>query len=244
MTATPSLSNVRPVADDGTAKPQQVQAMFDRIARSYDLLNDCISFGMHRVWKRQACALLQLKPGDAVLDVCSGTGDLIGYLLPHVKQNGQVTALDFSDQMLEMARSRFEDYDNVLFRQGDATQLPYAENAFDGVIVSFGLRNVVDIPRAISEMARVVKPGGWVVNLDTCPEPALPGYWFYFSCVMPVIGRILSMDPTAYRYLAESTRHFLTPAQLKTEFEKAGLVNVSSRTMMMGSVSLQAGRKK
>ena len=192
---TQTLSQVIPKQGDASPKAAQVQGMFDRIARSYDLLNDCISFGMHRLWKREACKLLNLKHGDHVLDVCSGTGDLIAYLQPHVSDNGQITALDFSEQMLEMARHRFGQSDNVLFRQGDATSLPYAEDAFDAAIVSFGLRNVIDIPCAIREMTRVTKPGGWVVNIDTCPEPKLPGYWFYFSLIMPVIGRVLSMDP-------------------------------------------------
>src|SRR5262249_1306245 len=153
---------------------------------------------------------------------------------------GQVEGLDFSENMLAVARGRFAQEPRVTLTQGDALNLPYADNSFDGAIISFGLRNVTDIPKALSEMHRVIKPGGWMVNLDTSPTPLLPGMRFYFSRVMPLIGGMLARDEQAYRYLSESTRHFLTPAQLKNAFEKAGCVEVDSRTLMLGSVSLQA----
>lgn len=232
-----------PSSDKHQQKAGQVARMFDRIAGTYDLLNDCISLGLHRGWKKQACTLLQLTPGSRVLDVCTGTGDLAGRLSRIVGPGGQVDGLDFSEEMLAVARTRFADLSNTCFTQGDATALPYEDNAFDGAIISFGLRNVVDIPRTLSEMARVVRPGGWVVNLDTCPEPKLPGYWLYFKYVMPMAGRLLSMDPGAYSYLSESTQHFLTPAELKQAFETAGLANVRVKTLAFDSVSIQAGQK-
>jgi demethylmenaquinone methyltransferase/2-methoxy-6-polyprenyl-1,4-benzoquinol methylase len=151
--------------------------------------------------------------------------------------------LDFSEEMLAIARKRFSQQPLTSFQQGDALALPFEENVFDGAIVSFGLRNVTDIQKAINEMARVVKPCGWVVNLDTCPNPNLPGYWFYFSQVMPRVGRLLSMDPTAYNYLSDSTKHFNNPDQLVSCFQNAGLMNVFKRSMAFGTVSLQAGQK-
>lgn len=239
-----SLQTVLPdPRQSGTAKAAQVRQMFDRIAGSYDTLNDCISMGFHKRWKRLACRKLHLKPGAHALDVCTGTGDLVGYLLPLVGSQGCVEGLDFSENMLSLARKRYYTLPNVNFTQGDALNLPYPDNTFDGAIISFGLRNVTDIPAALREMNRVIKPGGWMVNLDTSPTPMLPGMNFYFSRIMPVIGGALAKDKQAYRYLSESTRHFLTPAQLKDAFLNAGCANVTSETLMLGSVSLQAGQK-
>ena len=146
--------------------------------------------------------------------------------------------------MLTIARQRFLDYDAMVsFEQGDAMALPFDAHQFDGAVVSFGLRNVADIPQALSEMVRVIKPGGWVVNLDTCPTPTIPGLSWYFTHVMPRLGQLFSKDLTAYRYLSKSTRHFLTPAQLVTCFHQVGLQNIASKTMGLGMVSLQAGQK-
>lgn len=240
----PSLSKVLPApASPEQPKDAQIRQMFDRIAGSYDQLNSLISLGFHRHWKRRACALLQLPPGARVLDVCTGTGDLIGTLLPQVGPHGQVEGLDFSENMLAIARQRFQSAINVTLTQGDALALPYPDHHFDGAIISFGLRNVTDIPRALAEMHRVIKPGGWMVNLDTSPTPKLPGMRWYFSRIMPLIGGAVARDVQAYQYLSASTQHFLTPTELKAAFEKAGCRNVSSQTLMLGAVSLQAGRK-
>lgn len=239
-----SLSSVLPNPEQGEAsKAAQVQDMFNRIAGTYDSLNTCISMGFHKQWKKVACQKLQLPIGGRVLDICTGTGDLIDYLLPLVGPQGQVEGLDFSEKMLAVARERFAQQPNVTLVQGDALALPYPDHYFDGAIISFGLRNVVSIPQALAEMQRVIKPGGRMVNLDTCPTPKLPGMSFYFSKIMPLIGGMLAKDPQAYQYLSESTRHFLTPQQLKAAFEQAGCVQVSAQTLMLGSVSLQVGQK-
>lgn len=240
-----TLSNVVPNPQQADLqKDVQVQQMFDRIAGTYDQLNDWISMGFHKSWKRLACKKLQLQPDDRVLDICTGTGDLISYLLPRVGENGQVDGLDFSEKMLDVARHRFQNQPQVKLLQGDALALPYEDNTFDGAIISFGLRNVVDIPKALMEMYRVIKPGGWMVNLDTSPQPLLPGMKLYFSKVMPLIGGMLAQDQQAYQYLSNSTNNFLTPTQLKAAFEAIGCKNVSSQTLMLGSVSLQAGQKR
>lgn len=239
-----SLSSVLPnPSQSSTNKASQVQDMFNRIAGTYDTLNDWISMGFHKQWKHAACRKLQLKPGMKALDVCTGTGDLIGYLLPLVGAGGTVDGLDFSENMLSHARHRYQNQPNVTLTQGDALALPYPDDYFDAAIISFGLRNVTDIPQALREMRRVIKPGGWMVNLDTSPTPLLPGMNFYFSKIMPLIGGALAKDSQAYQYLSESTQHFLTPAQLKEAFEAVGCVQVSSETLMLGSVSLQAGQK-
>jgi demethylmenaquinone methyltransferase / 2-methoxy-6-polyprenyl-1,4-benzoquinol methylase len=238
------LSNVLPDPHQGnTSKASQVQEMFDRIAGTYDILNDWISMGFHKQWKSLACQKLQLKPNHHALDICTGTGDLIAYLLPLVGPQGTVTGLDFSENMLHQARQRYQNQPQVSLMQGDALALPYPDNQFDAAIISFGLRNVTNIPQALAEMYRVIKPNGWMVNLDTSPKPLLPGMSFYFSKIMPLIGGMLAKDTQAYQYLSESTRHFLSPAQLQTAFENTGCIQVTSQTLMLGSVSLQAGRK-
>lgn len=237
-----TLSESSKPASKGDHRAAKVSAMFDRIAGTYDLLNDCISLGMHRGWKKTAVKALQLKAGSTVLDVCTGTGDLVQYIQPAVTESGSVVGLDFSPEMLEVARHRFSGVNNVSFHLGSALELPFEDNQFDGAVISFGLRNVDNIEQAIAEMARVVKPGGWVVNVDTSPKPWLPGFWWYFSKVMPVIGGLFSSDKEAYTYLFESTRDFLTPEQLKAVFETNGLSGVKVKSMAFGSVSCQAGQ--
>jgi len=216
--------------------------MFDRIAPTYDLLNNCISLGMHRHWKALACKSLSVKAGAHVLDVCTGTGDLISLLRSEVGHMGQITGLDFSGNMLALARQRTPETDQLRFIQGDAMALPFDDQTFDGALVSFGLRNVASVPQVLAQMARVVKPGGWVVNLDTCPNPNLPGYRWYFNTVMPWLGQRLSNNPTAYTYLAKSTEGFYTPTQLVEMFQTAGLQNVSATGLAFGAVSFQAGQ--
>jgi len=234
---------VKQPAVKGQHRSAAVQSMFDRIAKTYDMLNDCISFGMHRSWKQQAVKALTLRPGHHVLDVCTGTGDLVTPLNTAVGQTGQVTGLDFSEQMLAVARQRFRHNARIAFVQGDALHLPFEDNTFDGAVVSFGLRNVEHIDQAVAEMARVVKPGCRVVNLDTCPKPKLPGFWLYFSLVMPLMGRLLSTDPVAYRYLFESTKAFVSPSEMASLFQQAGLTDVQNNTLAFGSVMLQSGLK-
>lgn len=223
-------------------KSVQVQRMFDRLAPRYDQLNDWMSMGIHRFWKQLACRKLQLQPGARVLDICTGTGDLTGILHKIVGDTGFVEGLDFSHDMLAHARQRFQQ-PNIRFTQGDALALPYPDQSFDGAIISFGLRNVTDIPQALAEMHRVLKPGALMVNLDTCPTPEWPILDLYVSQVIPRLGRLLAGDEAAYRYLSESTRHFLNPAELQLAFETAGCTAVESTTLMFGLASLQVGRK-
>jgi demethylmenaquinone methyltransferase / 2-methoxy-6-polyprenyl-1,4-benzoquinol methylase len=225
------------------AKHSFVQALFNRIAPRYDLLNDCISLGLHRQWKRKACQRLRLTEGQQALDVCTGTGHLIHYLLPMVGPTGGVTGLDFSEAMLAVAHRHLDDRPQVRLIQGDAMALPFEDQVFQGAIVGFGLRNVVNVDRAIAQMVRVVKPGGWVVNLDTTPVPALPGFWWYFERVMPLVGKVLGGDKSAYQYLHDSTRNFATPAQLATMFESHGLVNVSVEPLAFGAAAIVSGQR-
>ncbi|MEB3206970.1 MAG: bifunctional demethylmenaquinone methyltransferase/2-methoxy-6-polyprenyl-1,4-benzoquinol methylase UbiE [Vampirovibrionales bacterium] len=249
-TQSPSPQPVVLAAEPRQDKPQSIAAMFNAIAPRYDVLNDVISLGMHRHWKQKACRLLALKSGDRVLDVCTGTGDLAGILAGMVGEQGEVVGLDFSEDMLAVAQKRFASRFNLQWRQGDALNLPFqdatsddnaADNAFDAAIISFGLRNVANIAKALSEMRRVVKPSGRVICLDTVPNPALPGFRWYFRNVMPQIGKWLSPSQAAYGYLNASTEGFLSPAELQKAFEKAGFSNVQTHFVGFGAAAITVG---
>jgi demethylmenaquinone methyltransferase / 2-methoxy-6-polyprenyl-1,4-benzoquinol methylase len=220
-----------------------VQNLFDGLATHYDPLNQVISLGMHWGWKKKAIQALNLSQGDAVLDVCTGTGDNLGLLFNSVGPDGQVTGLDFSANMLGIARQRYQGMPTVLLQQGDALALPYEDHCFAAALVTFGLRNVENREQCLAEMQRVVKPGGWVVNLDTTPDPWLPGFNWYFQQVMPKLGKLFADNEEAYRYLATSTTGFLSPKMLIALFEKIGLQSVYHKRMALGSVALVAGQK-
>ncbi|MFM7389764.1 MAG: bifunctional demethylmenaquinone methyltransferase/2-methoxy-6-polyprenyl-1,4-benzoquinol methylase UbiE [Vampirovibrionales bacterium] len=221
-----------------TEKPQFVQQLFNTIARRYDLLNDCISFGMHRFWKSQLCRSLKLQTGHHALDVCTGTGDLIRYLLPQVGPEGRVTGLDFSQEMLAVAHQRYPTAKEprVTLVQGDAMALPFDPASFDAAVVAFGLRNVASIETAVAELAKVVRVGGVVAIMDTIPNPRLPGFGFYFKHVMPLFGRLLAGSQQSYQYLQASTDAFYTPAQLQQVCADAGLHRIQVRTFGFGTV--------
>jgi len=231
-------------------KAQYVLSQFDRIARGYDLANDCISMGMHRLWKFKAVNQLISGSSGNYLDICCGTGDLALSIAQRLK-SGKVTGLDFSGNMLEVAKSR-----EVRYRQdskapvqldwikGDALALPFQSDVFDGAIVSFGLRNVSDYQKAVDEMARVVKTGGRVINLDLGKPQGLlfpPLFSFYFSQIVPLIGQILQNDRAAYTYLPESKRNYPDPEGISQLFSRAGLADVRHIPLASGSVALTCG---
>jgi demethylmenaquinone methyltransferase/2-methoxy-6-polyprenyl-1,4-benzoquinol methylase len=233
---------------EGIKKADFVQSLFNTIAQRYDLLNDCISFGMHRQWKQEAVAKLNLQMGDTALDVCTGTGDLLSLLLKTVGSTGKVTGLDFSEEMLKIAHQRYATTlkttaPTLNLIQGDAMALPFPENTFNASIVSFGLRNVTTIETAVLELVRVVKPGGVVLNLDTCPQVLLPGFDLYFSKIMPFFGKLLAGNQSAYQYLQASSKNFLPPEALQHLFQQCGLEGVTVKRTGFGSVAMVYGKK-
>lgn len=240
-------------------KADYVQQQFDRIARKYDLANDVISIGMHRLWKNRAITELLTNETGRYLDVCCGTGDLALTLARQKNFRGTVTGIDFSSQMLNVARARYRQEQGnsasggrregtelaaVEWLQGDALQLPFADNSFDGAIISFGLRNLTDFQRGLNEMSRVVKPGGKVVNLDL-GQPDMPVFTplflFFFQNVVPVIGEILQGDKAAYTYLPESRKTYPAPCVLTEMFGTAGMTDIRWIPLACGSVALHAG---
>ncbi len=230
-------------------KADYVLNQFNRIARRYDLANDAISLGMHRLWKRTALQRLDIQPDGQYLDVCCGTGDLTLRIAEQLSQMGMVTGLDFSPQMLDMAKLRISKKENatkVNFVQGDAEKLPFPDNYFNGSIISFGLRNLTSLDKGIAEMVRVTKPGGKVINLDLGrPSNWLftPFYYFYFRHIVPMIGQILQNDIKAYTYLPESLNTYPTPTGITQLFEAAGLKNIQYKPLAIESVALHVGTK-
>ncbi|MDA8226636.1 MAG: demethylmenaquinone methyltransferase [Desulfitobacterium hafniense] len=233
----------------GRDKASYVRETFNQIASRYDLLNTLMSFGLDKGWRKKAVKVVQAKPGMRVLDVCCGTGQLSMELAGAVSPNGEVTGLDFSENMLEVAKqntSNFANRDLVSFIQGDAMSLPFNENSFDGATVGWGLRNLPDLKKGISEMARVVKPGGYVVSLDMA-KPSWPVfkqiYWLYFERLVPLMGKIWAGKSKAYQYLHDSAREFPSQQRLAMIFQECGLVDTGYINLAGGVVAIVKGKK-
>jgi demethylmenaquinone methyltransferase/2-methoxy-6-polyprenyl-1,4-benzoquinol methylase len=226
----------------GTLPETQVRAMFDRIARVYDRMNSVMTAGMHHRWRERAADLAQVGPGARALDVATGTGDLAIELKRRVGPSGEVTGLDFSERMLELAR---EKAGNVRFEAGNALELPYPDASFDAVTVGFGARNFDDLARGLREMARVTRPGGRVVVLEITTPQRPPLSWFFrlwFDRAVPALGR-LAGDPDAYTYLPSSVRRFPGPPELAGELAAAGLREVRWLLTAGGIIAVHAGTR-
>lgn len=231
-------------AAPGRLPAGEVRAMFDRIAPRYDLLNRTMTAGLDGRWRRAAAAAADLAAGDRALDCCTGTGDLALELADRVTPAGAVTGVDFSPQMIaraqEKARLRGAPVD---FQVGDALDLPFPDDGFDAATVAFGIRNVADLDRGLSEMARVVRPGGRVVVLEiTTPAHLRRFYGLWFDRVVPQLGRVLGRDGAAYSYLPASVRRFPEPRELAARMAAAGLRDIRWRPLAAGIVALHHGR--
>jgi demethylmenaquinone methyltransferase / 2-methoxy-6-polyprenyl-1,4-benzoquinol methylase len=233
-----------PAHGSGTLEAGQVRAMFERIARVYDLLNTVMTAGLDRKWRIRAVDLARVGPGDRVLDVATGTGELALELTRRVSPGGEVVGSDFSEAMLERARVKAKPAGAELrFEWGDALALPYEDDFFDAATVGFGVRNFAEIDRGLAEMRRVVRPGGRVVILEFTNPTRPPLSFFYrvwFDRIVPVLGR-LSGDPDAYSYLPDSVKRFPAPAGLAAELERAGLREISYLLTAGGIVVIHIG---
>ena len=228
---------------------KDVHDLFSRVAPNYDKMNDLISLGTQRLWRKKLFKKLAVKPGDFALDLCCGTGDLTIALAQQVGPSGNVVGLDFNEDMLALA------YDKVLtagvekevqLRQADAMNLPYEDESFNIVTIGFGLRNVPDANQVLREVYRVLKPGGKFAVLETS-QPTNPivkvGWKAYFK-LFPKFAKLLHSNVSDYQYLSQTTNKFVSANQLKQMFEQAGYHDVSITKLNLGAGAIHIGIKK
>jgi len=218
--------------------------MFDRIARRYDTVNTVLSAGTDSGWRRRAARETGLQPGGSALDVACGSGKLTAELARLAAANGRVVGLDFSPQMLQVAR---RDHPRIEFLEGDALELPFDDASFDASTIAFGLRNLADPIRGLREMLRVVRPSGRAVVLEFVRPPRGPfgaAYRVYLRTLLPAIGGVLSGQPTAYRYLSDTVDSYRTPSELGGMAKQAGWSDVRFRSLALGTVGILSGAQQ
>ncbi len=227
-------------------KEAYVREMFAAIAPNYDLLNNLLSLAQHHKWRRLAVKMGRVKSGDVCLDVCTGTGDFALELARAAGSGGKVIGADFCAPMIAGSKHKWKRSESALSMMvANAENLPYKSETFDVVTVGFGIRNVSDRGLALSEMYRVIRSGGAVVILEFCrPAPSLyrPFIDYYLFHVLPRIGAIFSRGD-AYRYLPESVAKFVSREELAEEMQKAGLMDVTSTELNLGTVCIHVGHK-
>jgi demethylmenaquinone methyltransferase/2-methoxy-6-polyprenyl-1,4-benzoquinol methylase len=226
-------------------KTRRVRGVFDSVARKYDVMNDLMSGGLHRLWKRFAIEVAQLRPGQRVLDLAGGTGDLALLFSRKVGADGVVVHTDINGAMLAEGRDKLLDGGLVLPTvQCNAEALPFADRSFDVVSIAFGLRNVTHKDRALAEMCRVTKPGGLalVLEFSQVAAPLAPAYDWYSFNVLPRVGKWVAGDADSYRYLAESIRVHPKQEELKIMMEHAGFDRVEYFNLTAGVVAVHVGR--
>ncbi len=234
---------------DTEEKVKLVRGVFDSVAAQYDVMNDLMSFGIHRIWKRIAIQLANVRRGDKVLDLAGGTGDLTIQFEKRVGKTGEVVLADINSEMLRTGRDRLINkglVGNIRYAQVNAECLPFEDNTFDCVSIAFGLRNVTDKESALRSILRVLKPGGRLIILEfSHPTDKLTEkvYDFYSFNLLPKIGGIVAKDEESYRYLAESIRMHPKQDELKTMMETAGFDRCEYFNMTQGIVAVHRGYK-
>ena len=234
---------------DVEEKAGKVADVFHSVAGSYDLMNDLMSGGIHRLWKRMTIEMSGVRKGHKVLDIAGGTGDLAAKFSRIVGPEGTVVLADINDSMLKVGRDRLVDrgiVDNVQFSQADAQHLPFPDNTFDVITIAFGLRNVTDKDMALRSMLRVLKPGGKLLILEfsTPKNPVLSKvYDTYSFSILPKLGKLFANDADSYQYLAESIRMHQDQNTLLEMLTTAGFANADFHNMTGGVVALHRGVK-
>ncbi len=229
---------------DEQDKARRVRGVFDSVASKYDIMNDLMSMGLHRAWKAYTVMVANLKPGDKVLDIAGGTGDMAMAFADKVGPRGQVVHTDINLAMLRQGRERLIDKGVLLpTTVCDAEHLPFPDAAFDRVCVAFGLRNMTHKDRALTEMARVLRPGGklLVLEFSKVAPPLTKAYDWYSFEVLPRLGKLVAGDDASYRYLAESIRMHPDQQTLKALMQDSGFAHVDIHNMNLGLVALHVG---
>ena len=230
-------------------KVKRVAEVFHSVASKYDVMNDLMSFGIHRIWKKITIEYSSVRKGQKVLDLAGGTGDLTAKFSQLVGDDGLVVLADINESMLKIGRDKLRDkglFKNIEYVQANAEELPFADNYFDCITISFGLRNVTDKDKALCSMWRVLKPGGRLLILEfSKPQYQIlnKAYDLYSFTMLPLMGKIVANDADSYRYLAESIRMHPDQKTLKKMMEDAGFVDVKYHNMTGGIVALHTGFK-
>ncbi|MFC4617810.1 demethylmenaquinone methyltransferase [Camelliibacillus cellulosilyticus] len=230
------------------AKHEKVHQVFQSIYKKYDFMNSLISFNQHKSWRKKAMRVMAAEPGEKVLDVCCGTGDWSLALAREVGETGKVIGLDFSDNMLTIARHKQAEngLSNIRFDHADAMAMPYEDESFDRVAIGFGLRNVPDYLTVLKEIFRVLKPGGTLTCMETS-QPEIPGfrqlYFFYFRFIMPILGKIFAGSYKEYVWLNESTKAFPDKQTLAALFREAGFEQIHIVSLTGGTAAIHNGQK-
>ncbi len=230
-------------------KVKRVAEVFHSVADKYDIMNDLMSFGIHRIWKKITIEYSSVRKGQKVLDLAGGTGDLTAKFSQIVGDDGLVVLADINESMLKVGRDKLRDkglFKNIEYVQANAEELPFVDNYFDCITISFGLRNVTDKQKALQSMWRVLKPGGRLLILEfSKPQYQIlnKAYDLYSFTMLPLMGKIVANDSDSYRYLAESIRMHPDQKTLKKMMEDAGFVDVKYHNMTGGIVALHTGFK-
>lgn len=233
--------------EDGASKKQQVARMFDNIAVKYDFLNHFFSVGIDKRWRKKAIRILAQDQPKRILDVATGTGDFA--LESMVIAPEHIVGVDISKGMLDVGRMKVAEKgldDRITFREGDSENLPFSDASFDAITVGFGVRNFQNLKAGLSEMYRVLRPGGRLVVLEFSKPRHFPlkqGYFFYFKYVMPFIGRVVSKDKAAYSYLPQSVLAFPEGKEFEAILAEVGFASLKTRTLTGGIASIYTGLK-
>jgi demethylmenaquinone methyltransferase/2-methoxy-6-polyprenyl-1,4-benzoquinol methylase len=228
-------------------KVKKVRHVFDSVASKYDIMNDLMSMGIHRIWKKMTLDIANVRAGQKVLDLAGGTGDLALQFAKQAGSTGQVILADINDSMLEVGRERLLNKGVIVdYAQVNAEILPFADNTFDVITIAFGLRNVTDKDKALTSMLRVLKPGGRLLVLEFSElqiKPLKPVYDWYSFNVLPVLGKAIANDAESYQYLAESIRMHPNQEKLKQMMQETGFGRCEYYNLSAGLVALHSGFK-
>ncbi len=237
------------MTDSSKPKEEFVHDVFQQIAPKYDRMNNIISFNRHKKWRKFAMRKMSVSPGDSAIDLCCGTCDWT-ISLAEASKGGPITGLDFSQAMLDVGRQKLKvaPYgDQITLIQGNAMELPFADNSFDYATIGFGLRNVPDLVQVLQEMRRVVKPGGMVVCLEVSKPTTQPFkglYYFYFDRILPLFGKVFAKSYEQYKWLPESLKPFPGRKELADIFRQVGLKQVEDYPLTGGVAALHIGVKE